>query len=175
MIYKRSRIITLLLVTSLVVTGCSSTTTFNSIPGGAKLYLDGAYMGTTPYAYSDSKIMMTTTTVRMEMDGYDPFVGQITRNEEADVGAIIGGIFVWIPFLWAMQYRPDHTYVLKPATGGTSDTTVVTPKPETPVVAPGSEVAKSKADRLRELKQLLDENLITQEDYNRQKQKILDE
>jgi hypothetical protein len=74
-----------------------------------------------------------------------------------------------------MQYRPDHTYVLKPATGSSSGTTVVTPKPETPEVPSSTEGSKSKAERLRELKQLLDENLITQEDYNRQKQKILDE
>jgi hypothetical protein len=171
----RVRFITLLLVFSLVLAACSSTTTFNSIPSGAKLYLDGAYMGTTPYAYSDSKIVMSKTAVRMEMEGYDPFVGSITRDEEAHVGAIIGGIFLWVPFLWALQYRPDHTYILKPATGGTTDTAVVTPEPETPAVAPSMEGDKTKAERLRELKQLLDENLITQEDYNRQKQKILDE
>jgi hypothetical protein len=167
-----------MLVASLVMTGCSSTTTFNSIPSGAKLYLDGAYMGTTPVTYSDTKIVMTTTTVRLEMEGYDPFVGSITRNEEADVGAIVGGLFVVVPYLWALQYRPDHTYVLKPATGESPASTVVSPKPEapeTPEAASANEAGKSKAEKLRELKQLLDENLITQEDYNRQKQNILDE
>jgi hypothetical protein len=34
---------------------------------------------------------------------------------------------------------------------------------------------KSKADRLRELKQLLDENILTQEEYEIEKKKILDE
>lgn len=35
--------------------------------------------------------------------------------------------------------------------------------------------AKSKADRLRELKQLLDEKIITQEEFKKEKKKILDE
>jgi len=35
--------------------------------------------------------------------------------------------------------------------------------------------AKSKADRLRELKQLLDEKILTQEEYEKEKMKILDE
>lgn len=34
---------------------------------------------------------------------------------------------------------------------------------------------KSKADRLRELKQLLDERVLTQEEYDKEKKKILDE
>lgn len=34
---------------------------------------------------------------------------------------------------------------------------------------------KSKADRLRELKQLLDEKILTQEEYDKEKKKILDE
>ena len=34
---------------------------------------------------------------------------------------------------------------------------------------------KSKADRLRELKQLLDEKILTQEDFEKEKKKILDE
>jgi hypothetical protein len=36
-------------------------------------------------------------------------------------------------------------------------------------------ITKSKADRLRELKQLLDENILTQEEYDKEKKKILDE
>jgi hypothetical protein len=37
----------------------------------------------------------------------------LSRNERADVGAIIGGIFLLFPFLWTMKYNPVHTYELR--------------------------------------------------------------
>jgi len=72
------------------------------------------YMGVTPYSYSDTKIVGSTTSIRLEKEGYEPFYTSLSRNEEVDVGAIIGGIFVWIPFLWTMKYKPVHNYELRP-------------------------------------------------------------
>jgi len=47
------------------------------------------------------------------MEGYEDFLGSFSRDEEVDVGAIIGGIFFLFPFLWTMKYKPFHTYELK--------------------------------------------------------------
>ena len=85
-----------------------------SIPTGAKLYMDGEPVGTTPYSYSDTKIVGATTPFRMTLEGYQDYNGLLKRNEEANVGAIIGGIFLLFPFLWTMDYKPTHTYELIP-------------------------------------------------------------
>lgn len=71
-------------------------------------------VGTTPYTHTDTKIVGTTTSIRLVEDGYQDFNGVLIRNEEVDVGAVIGGIFFLFPFLWTMKYKPTHTYELTP-------------------------------------------------------------
>lgn len=161
------RILSLTLAGSVLIASCSSTTMLQSIPTGAKVYVDGEPVGTTPHAYSDTKIVGTCSAVRLEMDGYDSFSGTLCRNEEADVGAIVGGIFFLVPFLWTMKYKATHTYELIPSTK--DQTPVKLTKPQ------GASPEQSKADRLRDLKQLLDEGIITQEEFEKEKKKILEE
>jgi len=87
-----------------------------------------------------------------------------SRDEKADVGAIIGGVFFLFPFLWTMKYKPTHTFEMVPVSG-------------TQVSAPSTvqQTEKSKSDKLRELKQLFDDKLISQAEYEKEKQKILAE
>ncbi|MBW3470288.1 PEGA domain-containing protein [Arthrospiribacter ruber] len=143
---------------------CSSTTLIQSNPSGAKVYLNGEPVGTTPYSHSDSKIVGSTTSVKLEKDGYNPLNTSFSRNEEADVGAIIGGVFLLFPFLWTMKYKPSRTYELIPLTGADQ----VSPSPQQPVKN------GSKAEQLRELKQLFDEGLITEEEYEKERKRILE-
>lgn len=152
----------MLLAGSVLLASCSSKTLIKSNPSGAKVYLNGASVGTTPYTHQDSKIAGTVTTIKLEKEGYEPLTGSFARNERADAGAIIGGIFLLVPFLWTMKYDPERTYDLVPVAGNQQQ--VAKDEPNT----------KSKADKLRELKQLLDEKLITQEEYDSQKKKILE-
>lgn len=97
-----------------LASACSSTTLINSSPTGAKLYLNGEPVGTTPYTMTDTKVVGSTTTVRLEAPGYEPTNGVITRNEEFQVGPCIGGVFVLFPFIWIMGYKPTHNFELKP-------------------------------------------------------------
>ena len=161
-----TRTISLLLVGSILFTSCASTTVIQSNPSGAKVYLNGEPVGTTPYTHQDTKIVGSTTTVKLEKEGYESLNTSFSRNEEADIGAIIGGVFVWVPFLWTMKYKPMHTYELTPSYG--SQQTKIGPTLK-------QNQTQSKADRLRELKQLLDEKVITQEEYEKEKKKILAE
>ena len=161
-----TKTISLLLAGSVFLTSCASTTIIQSNPSGAKVYLNGEPVGTTPYIHRDTKIVSSTTTVKLEKDGYDPLNTSFSRDEEVDVGAIIGGIFVLVPFLWTMKYKPTHTYELTPSSGTEQQKIKITPQ---------QNQSKSKADRLRELKQLLDEKIITQEEYEKEKKKILEE
>ena len=108
------KLATLLLIVSLLLLGCSSTTVFRSDPSGAKVYINGESVGKTPYTYSDTKIMFSNNTVRLEKKGYETFYTSFTRDEAVNVGAIIGGFFTLVPFLWAMEYNPTHNYELIP-------------------------------------------------------------
>lgn len=93
---------------------CSSSTLIQSEPSGAKLYMNGEYMGVTPFSYSDTKIVGSSTEIRLEKEGYEPLYTMMSRDETADVGAIIGGVFFLFPFLWTMKYKPTHNYELIP-------------------------------------------------------------
>jgi hypothetical protein len=106
--------VALILSTSILLSSCASTTVFQTSPSGAKLYLNDELVGNTPYTYSDTKIVGTTTIVKIKAEGYEDFNYVLKRNEEANVGAIIGGILVLVPFLWVMDYKPMHNFELVP-------------------------------------------------------------
>ncbi|WP_373522403.1 PEGA domain-containing protein [Aquiflexum sp.] len=117
---KNSQIIqalAIILSATIFLAGCGSTTMIQSRPDNAKVYLNGEYMGNTPYAYRDTKIVSSTTIVTLEKEGYQPFNTSFSRDEELDVGALIGGIFLLVPFLWIMKYKPFRTYEMKPEFG----------------------------------------------------------
>lgn len=161
---KSTKVISFSLAVVILFASCSSSTMIVSNPPQAKLYVDGEMVGETPYRHSDSKIVGSTIDIRIEKEGYKPFITDITKNEEADIGAIIGGLFVWVPFLWTLKYKPSHTFNLQPLALETETQT-------TPLKVQNN---SSKAVKLRELKQLLDENIITVEEFEKEKTKILE-
>ena len=146
---------------------CASSTLIKSEPPGAELYIDGRHVGRTPFLHTDTKIVGSRTSITLEKEGYEPLNTYFTRSEEADVGAIIGGIFVWPVFLWVMKYYPEHSYELWPLMRDDNNENKY-------ILAPESE-GKSKVERLRELKQLLDEKIITESEFQKEKEKILKE
>jgi hypothetical protein len=103
--------------TLVAFTACASSTTIQSVPAGARVFLNGEPVGSTPYTMTDTKIVGSTTTVRLELPGYETVNGVISRNEEFDVGACIGGVFLLFPFLWIQGYRPLHSYEMRPVGG----------------------------------------------------------
>jgi PEGA domain len=107
-------LIGIILCGAILFSSCASTTLMQSIPTGAKLYMNDEPVGTTPFAYTDTKIVGSKTPFRMVLDGYQDYNGILIRNEEANVGAIIGGVLLLFPFLWTMDYKPNHTYELIP-------------------------------------------------------------
>ena len=117
--------VSVVMAIAVLFASCSSATLIESNPSGAKVYMNGEYKGVTPYSYSDTKIVGSSTDVRLEKEGYETFNTVLSRNERADVGAIIGGVFFLFPFLWTMKYNPVHTYELRPS--GTASLTQDSP------------------------------------------------
>jgi hypothetical protein len=62
-----------------------------SNPPGARLSINGVVVGNTPYTMADTKIVGSTTPVRLEYPGYQTIDMTISRNEELDVGALVAG------------------------------------------------------------------------------------
>lgn len=93
-------------------TSCASTTMITSEPSGAKVYIDGSPVGTTPYSYSDTKIVGSTTQITLKKEGCRDGTYTLNRSEKFEVGPCIGGVLVAVPFLWIMGYNPTHGYEL---------------------------------------------------------------
>ncbi|WP_194774465.1 PEGA domain-containing protein [Pararhodonellum marinum] len=162
---KMIQVISVFCIGLILFSSCSSTTMINSRPDGAKLYLNGEYVGETPYRHSDTKIVGSSTDVKLEKEGYETFFGGFSRDEKADAGAIIGGLFLLFPFLWTMKYKESRTYEMIPLSGYTS-----------PIKEDNTKnLSQSKTEKLRELKQLLDDGIITQEEFEREKKKVLEQ
>jgi len=108
--------LTMMLATALMfLSGCTSMTMIQTVPPGAKVYINDEFGGETPYAMSDSKIIGTTTHLRFEKPGFNSFETVIVRTEEIDPGPVVCGlIFTPVWWLWAMKYKPVHTYELAP-------------------------------------------------------------
>ncbi len=160
-----SKTISLLLAGSILFTSCVSHTMIVSEPSEAKVYVNGMRVGTTPYKHSDKKSIGSKTHLRLEKEGYEPLNTTFIRAEMLDARVFFGAIFI-VPLFWFLKYKPMHAYTLKPKLGNEQETIKETPKPN---------LTKSKADRLRELKHLLDEKILTQEEYEKEKKKILEE
>ena len=110
---KFGRAIALALAVLLLHGSCASTTMIRSEPKGAKLYLNDEYMGRTPYKHRDKKIAGSETYVTLKEDGYKTFETSFKRNEQAHVGAIIFGVFLLVPFLWLLKYKPERIYEME--------------------------------------------------------------
>ncbi len=160
------------------LSGCASSTLIQSDPPGAKVYINGQSVGKTPYLYTDTKVVGSTTNIDLVKEGYQPLYASISRDEQVNVGAIIGGFICWVPFLWTMEYNPTHNYELIPLQDKEQEAMrpdSIEMNVQTVVASQELKPIATKAERLKELKQLLDDNLITKDDYEKQKQKILNE
>ena len=50
--------------------------------------------------------------LKLTKSGHEDFKVAFSRDEEADIVPIVSGVFLFVPLLWAMKYKPEHTYEL---------------------------------------------------------------
>jgi hypothetical protein len=104
--------VTVLTVVFFFLFGCASTTLIKSNPPGAKLQVDGQVVGETPHFYTDIAAAGTVKTVTLKKEGYNDFNGYIER-EKLSVPALIGGIFLLVPFVWILEYPSRYSFKME--------------------------------------------------------------
>lgn len=121
----------LICLSAFIWTGCASQTTINSNPTGAKLKIDGADVGTTPYQYNEDSVWIWTKhQVQLSKEGYQDSTRQIKGEFSGKNIAI--GILCCLPILFAGEYEPQYNFALQKS--GTADLQmgpVADPKVET--------------------------------------------
>ena len=100
----------ILILAVLLSTACTSSTVIRSSDPDARIYGNGEYMGTGRAHYSDEKGAFSRNDVEFRKDGCLSEHYSFRRNEEADMGAIIGGILFTVPYLWITEYKHNHAY-----------------------------------------------------------------
>jgi hypothetical protein len=163
-----SKLACVLLAIMIFVCSCASTTMLHTEPSGAKVYVDGQSVGTTPYAHTDKKTVLSSTHLTFKMEGYQDYHVDLVRDEQVDVGpAVVGFFFLWPVWLWVMKYDEVHTYELQPVIPESAK------KLPTPTTSGTGGVNPNAPDELIKLKALLDDGTINEEDFSTLKVKIL--
>lgn len=149
--------LTAVIFTLFLLSSCTSTTRITSEPSGATVYVDGQRVGETPYVHEDSRISFSKTLITLEKPGYEDYHIVLRKDEELDMGAVVGGILFQWPFIWTFGYLPEHHYELVPATGKLD-----------------REIILSKKDmaRLRELNEMYKDGILSLEEYETLKARI---
>jgi len=106
------RVVSVLLSSSLLLSGCASATLINSVPPGAKVYIDGQYLGQAPVTQKDTAILGSSKGVVLKKEGYRDCSGTI-RKDEIQAGPLVAGLMVYIPLLWMMGYPAQYTFELE--------------------------------------------------------------
>lgn len=103
-----------------LLTGCASTTTIKSTSPNAKIYADGKFLGEGSVAYSDKKVIGSHTVIEIKKDGFKDKFATISRSEQLNVGALVGGILLaptvvgLLFFLWVTDYDNYYVFDLEP-------------------------------------------------------------
>ncbi len=141
-----------------LLAGCTQTMVFRSDPPGARVSLDGQFVGITPARYAlPERPLPDVLHYRIERGGYLPQEGELRPTFA--VGRMFGAIFT-VGILYAFRnpyvYAQVHDFALAPV----SDRDV--------------EKEPLRVDeRLRRLQDLRDRGLITEQEYQQQRAAIL--
>lgn len=120
-----SKVICLLLIIAILVSGCASSTLLQTTPTNASVHVKGQIIGTTPYTYSDRKMAGSSTLITLKKEGYEDYYTTLRRVERFNPVALLGIVFVW-PLLWVIGYDQVHSYELEKA----EEITQAMPDPE---------------------------------------------
>ena len=100
----------LLILSAMLATACTSSAEIRSSDPDSRIYVNGEQLGAGHAHYSYQKVAFSKNNVEIRKNGCAAENYSFRRSEEADVGAIVGGILWTVPFLWVTEYKPHHGY-----------------------------------------------------------------
>lgn len=159
------RLVACVSIALLTTAGCSESTRIQTSPQGARVYVDNVLVGVSPTVYSVSRAEFSQPHVcRAELDGYAPAEEPLRKT--LAVGRLIGAIFtlgIVYAFRSPYAFRNTHELVLEklpdaPQSAGSSP------------VRPGGPTTE---ERLHRIKQLRQQGVITQEEFDKYELEIL--
>ncbi len=89
----------------------STRVSFNSEPAGAKVFLDGEYIGETPVTAKLSNGVWNNEEVVIKKDGYRTVRTSLYRDVKG-VNMVCGLLLWWPSLLWCYGPKPNQTYFL---------------------------------------------------------------
>jgi len=140
--------------------GCAESATLLSEPSRAKVYIDGRFVGLSPATFLVGQ--GEEAHYRVVLDGYEPSEGQLLARLAP--GRVVGTVFTFgiYAIFRSLHYYPPTNVALTPSSS---------PQPE----AHGATAPESPEDRLRHVKNLYDQRLISEQEYQRLRSDILRE
>jgi hypothetical protein len=99
----------IVLICAATLAGCSSGTHITASDEAARIFVNGAYVGTGDGYYSDRRPSFTTQQVTLHRDGCVEQSYAMTRNEKPQYSAIVSSVFA-LPIFWVAKYKDQHVY-----------------------------------------------------------------
>lgn len=119
----RTRITVFLLGATLVFAGCAQTSRISSDPEGAKVYINGVYVGDTPCVYRYRSGLPETYILEVRKDGYKTITNAtIDRTLRADVSLVLLLLAI-VPYFFSARLEEQYVFALEPSEGATAETT----------------------------------------------------
>ena len=148
-----------------LLAGCAEDALIRSSPPGAKVDINGRFAGITPTEIEVSRAEFERpVTYRIELDGYEPLAGEL--HKRVAPARIVGGVFsfgISLPFKRPTAFEDEYSFVLQRSpTVSASERMEPTPK------------AGTTESRLRDLQDLHDRGVITDQEYRAGRRRILD-
>ncbi len=104
---------------SLLFAGCAQTCRINTNPEGAKVYINGVYIGESPTVYKYRSGLPETYIVEIKKEGWKPLVNAtIDRTLRADVSLLLL-ILVIVPYFFSARLEDQYLFQLEPLPGTT--------------------------------------------------------
>jgi len=149
----------------------------NSNPSGAKVFVNGASMGTTPATLNLDR--SGSHKIRIELDGYQPYEMTLTKSVSGWVwgNILFGGLIgLAVDAIDGALYDLNPEQVSGQLMKGEGDTLQVNVIKGAP--ASGEKIGqlvKTPADKLKELKAIKDQGLITEEEYEAKRKALVEQ
>jgi hypothetical protein len=96
----------------LMVLSACATARIHTKPEGAQLYIDGLYMGDTPYSYSGEAGLPRRYHLQIIKPGFEPLDLYVDARMSWIWGYV--GSFTLVPLLWAWSLSGDYEFHLQP-------------------------------------------------------------